>query len=289
MKRFLNKPFPYSKPQNLWYTAVFIGLFVSLFLFIFKPFELDRLEHTILVKTTAIYGLISFLIIIITNKIPVHFFPKLFNEDSWTVWKEFTQLIFITLMIAIGNYLYTVYAGFMPFNGSAFTRMLIWTLSIASIIVGGTLVIRSNLALRRHLRDAQIMNQHILDQVGKMELPKHQEKMVLLESEIEKQNLSIPSSNIVYLTSVGNYIDCFYLDSNDVLSSGRIRNRMKTMEQKLEKYPEFFRCHRAFIVNKSLIRSVDGNAKGYSLWLKHIDKPIPVARSKSQALQAILS
>ncbi|WP_317166355.1 LytTR family DNA-binding domain-containing protein [Spirosoma agri] len=47
-----------------------------------------------------------------------------------------------------------------------------------------------------------------------------------------------------------------------------MRSTLKGIESALGQHPQFFRCHRAFVVNLSTVVHADGNARGYQLPLE---------------------
>src|SRR5207237_9569732 len=90
------------------------------------------------------------------------------------------------------------------------------------------------------------------------ELPKG----IVLAAENGKEKLNLLPNQLVYLESVGNYVDVYWLNlmfpQNTVL-----RSTLKEMEVALHEHPKFFRCHRAFIVNLKAVHKTEGNARGY--------------------------
>ena len=63
------------------------------------------------------------------------------------------------------------------------------------------------------------------------------------------------------------------------------RGRIKNMEEALMHYPEFFRCHRSFIVNLKFVESTRGNSQGLSIRLFAENNRLPVARSNIKQLK----
>lgn len=58
------------------------------------------------------------------------------------------------------------------------------------------------------------------------------------------------------------------------------------MEENLAEFPEFYRCHRTYIVNLQKVKHISGNAQGYKLHLENIDTLIPVSRSLNEGIAA---
>ncbi len=58
-----------------------------------------------------------------------------------------------------------------------------------------------------------------------------------------------------------------------------VRSTLKRAEEILITHPNFFKCHRAFIVNLDKVVHVEGNAQGYKIKLDGYDELIPVSRN----------
>ena len=56
------------------------------------------------------------------------------------------------------------------------------------------------------------------------------------------------------------------------------------MEKQLSDLPQFFRCHRTYLVNLDRVGHVSGNAQGYKLHLEGIDNLVPVSRSLNEEI-----
>ena len=83
---------------------------------------------------------------------------------------------------------------------------------------------------------------------------------------------------ILYLVAADNYIRIFYLDNNSVKNL-LVRSTLKSAEEKLAPYENFYRCHRSYLVNLNYLRHISGNATGYKLHLEGTDTLIPVSRN----------
>jgi DNA-binding LytR/AlgR family response regulator len=94
--------------------------------------------------------------------------------------------------------------------------------------------------------------------------------------------LSFNSEEFIYAASDRNYVD-FYLEGKSGIIKKTIRNSMTNVEEQLNGFPQFFRTHRAFLINLKKMEKKQGNALGYDLKLTGINEKIPVARNKIKA------
>ena len=71
----------------------------------------------------------------------------------------------------------------------------------------------------------------------------------------------------LYMESSGNYVDVCYREEGN-MKHKLLRSTIKQMDEMMEKYGCFVRCHRAYIVNVNKIMNINGNAQGYRLNLE---------------------
>lgn len=90
--------------------------------------------------------------------------------------------------------------------------------------------------------------------------------------------LSVNPQDILYIESIGNYLNIVYFDDSE-LCQKRLRSTLKDLEDMLASYPYIFRIHRAFMVNIHFITQVSGNAAGYKVELFSTNKVLPVSKS----------
>jgi tetratricopeptide (TPR) repeat protein len=92
------------------------------------------------------------------------------------------------------------------------------------------------------------------------------------------EDTEINLANVMYIFSENIYQE-FVQQINHSESKTLMRSTMKAIENKLEKHPEFVRCHRSYIINTNYIDTITGNSKQQFLTLSHSNKKIPISRS----------
>ncbi len=113
------------------------------------------------------------------------------------------------------------------------------------------------------------------------------EERINISSQLKKESLSFFPSQFLFAESDGNYVH-FYLIENGKPRKVTIRNSISNIEEQLSESNEFFRTHRAFIVNLKKVRRKLGNSSGYRLKLIDAETEIPVSRQKSKELDSSL-
>src|SRR6185436_19095113 len=102
----LDQPFPLSiKFSRRVLIAACFGAFVTLFLFVFKPFNLDNLDPDWFAFCAIIYGLMTFSCIVIMAGFVPLIFPGSFLEEKWTVRKEILFTTTTVFIIGLVNFI----------------------------------------------------------------------------------------------------------------------------------------------------------------------------------------
>jgi hypothetical protein len=275
---YLNQPFPY--PGSKWKLNIFLlSLFVSLFLLIFQPLA----GYSIPFKNLILigYGLISLITGAILHLIFLNLFPKIFDEDTWTIKKHLLWFAFQLFFIGIANHYYSLH--FIPFHPRGIEGILLFefrAFSLGIFPITMHVMLTYNYLLSKNLKEASQINQVIVNTPNSKEV----EKKVCLVADNEKDFLEFNIHELNIIESVGNYIQVYYCE-NGTFKSSLLRCSLKRAETELSAYSEILKCHRAFIVNLNNITYVKGSSQGYRLWFGQHDKEIPVSRNYAKLVK----
>lgn len=207
-------------------------------------------------------------------------FPTVFNEEKWRVWKEILFNIFFIGCIGLGNLFLAHFVMNVPLTVSSF-----WTWQGLTFAVGifptliGAFLTQMKLSQRYTAEATQISRQM------QPHSPSH--NPVTLVGGNQNETLHLDTSQIAYLSAADNYVQVFYFE-NETLRSQMLRATLKKMEDALASNPQFFRCHRTYIVNLEKVEKVSGNAQGYRLHLENTEATVPVSRNLNEAIRARL-
>ncbi len=277
---WLSQPYPFEKrwPQTLR-AALWVGAFVTLFLFFFKPFGTQIREgaELIYLKYCAYFGLVTAVVTILVNGFCM-LFPTVFDEEKWRVWKEILFNLCFIACIGLGNLLLAHWTMDVPLNIRSFWvwQGLTFAVGIFPTFIGAFLG-QMKLNKRYTAEAAQISRQ-----VHVSAHPSHQ--TVMLSGDNQNETLRLDSDQIAYLAAADNYVQIFFFE-NETLKNRMLRATMKKMEDALASSPQFFRCHRTYIVNLEKVEKVSGNAQGYRLHLLNVDFAVPVSRNLNETIQ----
>ncbi len=274
----LGQPFP--KNANPWKNAIFVSVFIILFLLIFQPFGLSQFDGSNKILIITGYGIITLVAILINSFIVPLCFKNWFHEKSWTVFKQIIIVSCILFTIGLGNFLYTCLFFNIFWSVYGFLLFQFYTLIIGVIPVVVITIIVQNKWLIQNLKSANDLNKDIADIKTKID----NKQIICLIGDNQKYKIEMELSQLLYIESTGNYIKIVYHKDNNA-QNFILRCALKRAEMQLDEFKQIIKCHRAFIVNISNIIHIKGNAQGLQLLLKNTEAEIPVSRNLVKKLK----
>lgn len=275
IRAFLNRPLAedFSFKNQLW-LSLQAGLYVFVFIYLIGGVKSTTGPSRLVML--LLFGLSVVVVAMFANVLIPILFPKFYDEDRWTVGKHCLHVLLVLFCISVGNQIVLVLTNnpHPPF----------WQMYLTVTIIGFFpitlgLFLAEQRRLKRNLAHAQTLNAQLdkLHQPAPVGAAPTLPKGITLTSESGKDKLSLLPNQLVYLESVGNYVEVYWLNLM-FPQKAVLRNTLKEMEAALQEHPQFFRCHRAFIVNLKAVNKTEGNARGYQLTMSGSGQVIPVSR-----------
>jgi len=265
-------------------------LFVTLFLFFFKPFGTkipDDYQATFFLICIC-FGLVTWSVCMLFYSFR-YLSPTFFKEENWRVWKEIIDTLLLVATIATAN---------MLFSNYYFEQVSLWqnfwgwqktTFSIGIFPTLFTAFYKQNKLANRYTNESQVINKNLDErsqhqtEEGISKIQPIENQIITFSGENQNEKLEIEKDALCYISSADNYVQISYLENN-ALKQVLLRSSLKKIEETLLAFPEFYRCHRAYIVNLQKVKHISGNAQGYKLHLESTDLPIPVSRSLNEEI-----
>ncbi|GAB3575533.1 LytTR family DNA-binding domain-containing protein [Spirosoma luteolum] len=268
--------------RTQWWQSVQGGLYVFGFLYLFGGTYARHPDRLFLL---ALFGLTCAASTLVANGVIPALFPALYDEDRWTVGRQVGQVLLVLLCISLGNQL-TLALLHQP--APPFWQMYISVTLIGFFPICLNVFMTEQRRLKRTLAQAQALNQQLIHRTDSPPVaappppaadPAPSPTTLLrFESDTGKDRLALHPDQLRYIESVGNYIELHWYNGAS-LETSVLRSTLRDTEQLLAPYPQFMRCHRAFVVNVAAVRQADGNARGYQLTLADTPRRIPVSRT----------
>ncbi|RLD86644.1 MAG: hypothetical protein DRJ09_11605 [Bacteroidetes bacterium] len=266
---FFRKPYPFNDNLTQNTKLIFLISLVLLFLlFLFQPFNISTLKKED--KYLLVGGIIvvTFIGLSINLLLIPAFLSAKKTFKSWTILKEIVWNIWIVFTLVTGYFIYFRLTGSFSFSFYILIKVLI----ISSIPLGILIPYNRNRLLRNHLRSALELNKYLEEKTN----PTPQ--IVHLQSDYDKDDLSVDVNTLLFIRAANNYIEVFWMENNRVLSQ-LIRCTLKYAEGAFKEYPFIFKCHRTTIVNINKVKKVEGKSQGYILTVGEEKNTVIVSRN----------
>jgi hypothetical protein len=283
ISNLINKPFALQTALNRRVrTCLLFGLFVFLFLIAFQPFRLaETMKDTSLLSLG--YGITTVVVMAIMNVLLYPLFPHFFNEEKWTVGREFAWSVLNIAVIGLANTLFTVLAGIAHLSVANVLVFEGYTLLVAVFPVSVSILARQIHLAGKYEKTSELINAG-LQAHPPIATPVPNEPLIDIPSDNAGENLSLNADDLFYVRSSDNYIEVYYCHRGSITKK-LLRSTLKKLESTFEAYPQLFRCHKSYIVNLDKVKHVSGNAQGYKLHLTDSPDPIPVSRQYNDAVK----
>ncbi len=287
MTNFLNKAYRFNDDlKSNVKSIIVITLVVFVFLLVFQPFKLNILPYADKFLLISAIVLITFFSLSINLLVVPSYLPGIFLRKEWKVWKEILWDLWILVFIVFCYLIfYKAFVYFFPEKRDlmpAVNAFFIFNMILTAVIPITILVtINRNRLLRLHLQTANELNRKL------RESKESHEKLVVFESEYQKEKLSIKARLVVLIRSADNYVEVFWKDEG-LVKRQLIRNSLKNIEGLLEDYAFLYRCHRSYLININYIDRVEGQSQGYRLYFEGLDFTVPISKTAVDKLEELI-
>jgi hypothetical protein len=269
MTNIFNRPFNAVEPSKRKFVSILLfGLFIFLFLFIFKPFGFNQLKSDQQLFISFGFGLVTTFMLIIFK----YLLETVVTKGKWTLGKNIIWDITIASSIGIANYFYIT----LVFHQGFVIKYLF--LGIYSAILVGIIpvtisyIVRLNRFYKTALEEAAIIPEEIL-----------WEGEVIIRAGNPKNEIKLNPKHIIYICSNDNYVT-IVTKKGDSLHKTTIRGTLQAAESELRRNNRFLRCHKCYIVNLDFVGRITGNNQNMIIRLLPSGTEIPVSRSKAGLL-----
>lgn len=276
VRAFLNRPLAEDFGVLLQVRlAAQAGVYIFLFLTVFNAGTngwLVRLPiHALIAAGCALSSLLA-------NTVLPRLLPRWYDEDRWTVGRHALQVLVVLLFVSVGNQLVLRLLN-LPLLPFLQMYAMVTLVGFVPVFVG--VMLAEQRRLNRNLAHARQLNAQLnqLHQPTPGTTPAEPElpRGILLTGENGKERLSLLPNQLIFIESVGNYVEVHWL--NFMFPQKTVlRSTLAAVEAVLTDHRQLFRCHRAFIVNLRAVSHTTGNARGYQLTMSGSSRTIPVSR-----------
>ncbi len=253
-------------------TGLIIGIVVILILLLFQPFGTFEFKMKGKYLFLSGYGIICSVIYIGYYGLLMGVLKKWFSPQKWNFIRELITVIPLLMLLSTTALLYhhAILGGYdIRFSDVVYFFKI--SLAVALIPFSILLYRKYNISNLTTVTPEKNSDDYIIhiDSSNKKEKP-----------------ISTKASNLVYIKSNGNYIDVTVWENGKIKTS-LLRNTLNQVEGKLSEN-DFIKIHRSYIINKSLIDSMNIQGSSYFVKIKNSDLNIPVSRSNIKIVKGLI-
>ena len=228
------------------------------------------------------FGLITFVIMLLNMFLLPILFPRVFLHDDWTIYKEVLFILWNIGLITIMNWLFINHLR-IGMEQHSLATSLSFTLAIGLFPSAFMVMLKEKSLSRANEKISSQWNSQLEHKQEPMV-----ESRVIIQSDSKNETLHLDLSKLICIAVEGNYSKV-YFKKHGLLESTLLRTSLSNIEKQLPMFDDLQRCHRSFIINRSQIEKVTGNARSCSLHLSKLDFSIPVSREQYKLFQFIPS
>jgi hypothetical protein len=272
------------RPERLVKTAGIIFTITLVFLFLYKPFGVNESEHKM--NYFLICGLHAFLPAIILYgyfSVVNYLGVKDSKFKNWTLLREYGHIGILLLLIGLANFLTRdlIYQ-----HTDNWSWIYLWE-EIRNCFIAGTLfyfLMRFATFYFQSKKDSSLVFQFTpLSSESKTTVLS---TLLFIKTQVKQDDFSLNIDNLLFVKAEGNYIELTTC-SNSMVNTELKRISLTQFESQISSYPNFFRCHRAYLVNMLQVEKVSGNSQGYLLAFNNGQSMVPVSRSQLDAFNSL--
>ncbi len=256
---------------------LWLSLFTFAFLIMFKPFNLDNLAISELLRTALGSSIILFFVGFALNELRakgywVFLKRPLISEAFYLAAFVFTCGGLVYLLRLESRYVELSWNSALQFQ--FFALIMAVTAHFLSRLLVSLIKLQRDLATRAELSDLPSQDPS--------------RKMITLGLNGNDEAFSFPYEKWIAAKAAGNYVELHFNAANH-RPTILVRATLKAVNASMQSEPSYFKCHRSYVVNLDYAVQLEGNSQSCTLRLNGLTDTIPVARNYEAALRQKLS
>lgn len=254
------------------------GFFVFFFLLFFQPFGVNNYNTKETITGEFLFGTvlmcIAVTLLLAVNELLVSPFFAKYSFQKWLLW----WIVWSIWYLGTGVFLfYNFLGGWHDLRWWSYAEFLM-DIGVLSLFPWGALILYFRI---RDLRSTLSVTQPYTHQANEGE------SFLVFTAENQKDRFSLPLKLLLLIEADDNYVFIHHLKGERVVKS-LFRKSLKSIQEETQ-HPALLRCHRSYLINASQLERIQGNRNKLSVFLHHIQEPIPVSRQYADKVLALLS
>lgn len=273
---WLGRPYPLLVDKKIVLPIIGItSLVVFLILVIFRPFGLQEVES---IAYLGGFGLCTFITLFIFYFIFPLVFVKFYDVEKWTVGRELVVYFLALTVIITVNYLYNSIVDLKETPDWSYFDFIFMTLAVGAFPMLLLTYITEKVARHKNIED-----KNSIAEPSDSQNKKGNSLITIVSKNKTEPHFQIDMECFISAQSTGNYVEIYYEGELDKVQNHLLRITLAELEKQIGNDEFLIRCHKSHIVNKSKVKSIEGNARSCSAIMSS-GQEIPISRSFDRTL-----
>ena len=230
----------------------FILAFIIIFL---EPFDTNNYESNYRNLILSGFGILFFFTFLIHSTFENIFYYR--AQKKWTVFYEIiSTLAFFTIS---GTIIYLCNHRFINGNSYSIKSYLWYFKNIVLVFIP----IFSPIFI------------YFRNKIGELIVP-IPKNTIIITGENKNETLKLKRKDLIYIKAIENYIDIFFVGSNNAIVSKTFR---QTLSKANEQLPYLEKCHRSYLLNIDNIKEIKGNSQNAKISFNNVEQTIPLSKT----------
>lgn len=266
--------------ENLLKSASIVFAIILIFLLLFKPFGVYDPELRMHYFFICFLHALSPALILLVYFGGLNYIRKRkYQSENWTLFEEYLQIGVILLLAGLSSFFMR---DLIYNNTNNWSWHYLWE-EIRNCFVAGIFFyffLRLSSFYFESKKGSPFVLQFI--QLNIKSKTTDAASKLYVNTQVKQDNFSLDIDQLLFVKADGNYIELTKTNGNQITTEVK-RISLTQFEAQITDYPNFFRCHRTYLVNMFKVEKVSGNSQGYLLSFHETTIKVPVSRKQIES------
>lgn len=244
------------------FVALSLGIFLSMLIIFLEPFDTNQYESNYRTLSLLGFGAILACVAFIQSSVENVWYAKV--NKIWLVSHEIVSTLVFFSISGTLIYLYN----HIIINEDTYSLASHWWYCSHIVLAMIPIVAPVLIYLRQKFGERLVPTPSTL---------------ITLTGENKNEVLELQKNDLLYIQAVENYIEIYFMDSDKKLISKTFRQTLSKVHNQAS-YLE--KCHRSYLVNKNVIKDIQGNSQRAKITFEHSDIKIPLSKTYYKHLKS---
>lgn len=256
---------------------------ILLFLLLFKPFGVYDPELRMHYTFICFFHALNPSLILFAYFSFLNYFRKENGQPQWTLLKEYLHIVIILILMGSVSFLIRD----LLYNNRDNWSLRYFFEEVRNCFVAG-IFFYFFLRLSGFYFESKKGSPSLLQFVP---IALNPEKIIpqtniFISTQVKQDDFHLDIEHLLFAKADGNYIELIRKADNHICTEVK-RISLTQFETQIAGHPNFFRCHRAYLVNMFKVEKISGNSQGYLLSFNETDLKVPVSRMQTESFSTL--